>query len=187
MQHSGICWQLTAEDLIRANKLIQVDDFDVAAFESWYVDLLPDQQDVLAFELLYFATQGGVDEPTFEQAVGQWRPCANEKFERELRTQLLTPRCFDERVLRQALGAGNETTRLANFRLCALLFAVAERKNQPCTCGAKCTYWWHQDLHNPQVVDQVLRDVFGQQRPKVAAVRGQSLAWRKFFSSLLGR
>ena len=91
MHHSGERWQLTAEDLIRANKLIQVDDFDVAAFESWYVDLLPDQQDVLSFELLYFATQSGVDEPTFEQVVGQWRPCANEKFERELRTQLLTP------------------------------------------------------------------------------------------------
>jgi hypothetical protein len=46
--------------------------------------------------------------------------------------------------------------RRSTLRLAAHLLGVKEARRRA-QCGVDCRHWWHRDLHDPKVVDDLLR------------------------------
>jgi hypothetical protein len=143
-------------DLIRMNKLVR-GRIQVDAFESWYAGLGEPDRRALMYGLAAHAFEAGVDEDVARRA-------------RELTPGALD--CAGAMILDGV--AGSSARRLSKFHAwmkqaepaslhvafgyVVALFGIAEGRVFAAETEGTCNHWWHRDLLDPAVEDDLFQD-----------------------------
>lgn len=146
------------KDLIKINQLIR-ERIDVDAFETWYAGLSFGGQQSLIKTLLLLAYQAGVTDATWEQAglLGGFA---------DLAILVDTVKSFHltEIGLHDWIGFDSWLSGLSShdkhvtFLVSVYLFGVAEGNVFRNETATSCNHWWHRDLLDPRVVDDIITD-----------------------------
>lgn len=147
--------RLEVADLIRVNQLVR-EKTDYEGFLAWYENLSLLERIALMRALNDFAGQALFPKPPpYEEALADAGLSAqNPLVERAklFRTGLsLELRMLLDDWLLQL----TDEERLVVFRFFVYLFGTAERKVK---CGGDCNHWWHRDLMDARVVDDLLQN-----------------------------
>lgn len=54
-----------------------------------------------------------------------------------------------------------------SFRLLVSLVAIADERRRATRCDLGCEHWWHQDLSDPRIVDQIRREYLEARPPTI--------------------
>jgi hypothetical protein len=154
--------QMELADLICMNRLIR-ETIDLAGFQDWYACLAPGEQVVLLSELHLCAQQAGAREDTFDAAVETARMSKDHPL-------IMALSGFRGGIYRgedPPNGLRGETEWLASLhsdeRLLLLpvlvhCFGIAEGRVYAAEVAESCNHWWHRDLLDDRVVNDLLDD-----------------------------
>jgi hypothetical protein len=143
-------------DLIRMNRLVR-NRIDFDGFRSWYDTLPSEGQRELTSLLWTFAHEAGVDESRFEEAVVRAEVPSDHPVVDQARA-------FGKDDLAALVGLDRwveglpDAERSIAFKLFVFLFGIAEGqvyRNEAKEC---CNHWWHRDLLDDRVVQDLLTD-----------------------------
>jgi hypothetical protein len=147
---------LEKADLIRLNRLVR-SRTDYGGFRDWYGSLNADEQATLTSQLCHFAYQAGVDDAVFEKAAHD-AGLSGERGFLALAKKVRGPSGLNlggfTRWLRSAAVAERERA----FRFFVYLFGEAERGVIQKEDRRTCNHWWHRNLDDPRVVQNILDD-----------------------------
>jgi hypothetical protein len=151
---------MTLADLIRMNQLVRTRiDFD--GFRSWYESLPPTGQRELTWMLCEFAHQAGVNHARFAEAVElAGMPADHPLVERVVSycAPLWERRGGSLLELHEWAEHLPDAERDVAFRLFVFLFGVAEGRVCRAEIEECCNHWWHRDLLDERVVQDLLTD-----------------------------
>ncbi|MBC8137033.1 MAG: hypothetical protein H8F28_14225 [Fibrella sp.] len=149
-------------DLIRMNQLIR-GRIDLAGFNQWHESLPPDEQATLLYSLHLFGQQAGGREQVFEEAVKYTQLPMNHPLVNTLSH-------FRGGYIRDGDASNTRlseqewlTVRQAEDRRLLLpvlvyFFGFAENKVYSMETAENCNHWWHRDLLDDRVVEDLLGD-----------------------------
>lgn len=142
-------------DLIRMNQLVR-GRIDIDGFQAWFASLPLERRRALTYQLCEFAYQAGVDNALWDDAFS------------------VSGLHAADPVVRQALVVGrgeNPVFRLYDlvvavpeddlaivFPLFVQLFGLAEGRVYRGESPEYCNHWWHRDLLDERVVQDLLND-----------------------------
>lgn len=149
-------WLVELTDLIRANQLVR-GRIDLGGFEEWYDAMLYAQRVVLGDVLFAFAHQAGVLDADDEQALAVAGVPADHPVARRL-NEARQERHFPFMVAARLLPTLDDGDMRVAFRLFAALFGVAEGRVYRLETPGCCNHWWHRDLLDERVVQDLLAD-----------------------------
>ena len=137
-------------DIIRMNQLVR-HRTNVPGFEAWFSSLDSDGQRTLLLHLYQFANQAGADSSTYESAIrlAGLRPDSHvvKSIQRE------EPWLISETIADLHGFSPQEC-----LFLLVHLFGVAEQRVYAKESVLWCNHWWHRDLTDQWVVDDILSD-----------------------------
>ena len=146
---------LSLAEIIKVNQLVR-SRIDLAGFTNWYDQLSLRQQHVLVSTLFEFAHQAGVDEKTWEEALsaGKITRCSE---------PALVIRTFhnyglglhDHSGFNAWLRELSDPERREVFTIGVYLFGTAEGKVFREESKEGCNHWWHRDLLDERVVEDI--------------------------------
>ncbi|QEL13417.1 DUF5958 family protein [Limnoglobus roseus] len=142
-------------DLIRMNQLVR-GRIDYKGFCTWYEALPPEQRRGLTGLLLEFAHQAGVTEQLWNEAL-----MASGLTESDGVVQRLwIARKADNTglALHKFIWALPATELPTLFRVAVYLFGIAEGNVFRNEVKEHCNHWWHRDLMDKRVVQDLLND-----------------------------
>ena len=142
-------------DLIRLNQLVRrTIDFD--GFENWFQELSPNDRRTLVFTLSEFAQQAGVDNEVLESAVAyaDWSSDhPSLKHVQALRQDnAMAIRLYDW------IQGLSDTQLHEHLRFFVALFGTAERRVFSNEREEWCNHWWHRDVLDDRVVQDLLKN-----------------------------
>jgi hypothetical protein len=142
-------------DLIRVNQLIR-GRIDFAGFQAWYSDLTPDRRRALTYLLCEFAHQAGVDETIWNDALAASGLPAGDPVVQQV---LSSGRDKHPMLsLYHFMVAVPESDLPTVFMLFVHLFGEAEGRVYRGESMEYCNHWWHRDLLDDRVVQDLLHD-----------------------------
>ena len=157
MLEIGNGFQFELAETIRVNQLVR-DKIDLAGFTAWYEQLSVPEQRALIIALIFFAEQAGglSDDVWFETLALTNLESTNPLFENQaafLRKLITEIDDFDE-----WLAKLSNADKFAVFTFIVHLFGVAEGKIYRKEQKDWCNHWWHRDLLDERVVQDILND-----------------------------
>ena len=149
-------FSLTLSEIIKVNQLVRL-SIDLVGFTKWYDQLSSRQQHVLISTLFEFAHQAGVDEKTWEEALSVGKVTSYSD-------QVLVIKSFHNYELRFHDHSGfitwlqnlSESERRNVFTIGVYLFGTTEGKVFREESKEWCNHWWHRDLLDRRVVEDIL-------------------------------
>jgi hypothetical protein len=159
MKRVGDVIRLEMSDLIRANQLIR-GKVDRTGFIEWFDSLDGAEQCELAMRLAAFACEAGFDQTNLESAeasaaIAEHGPVIQRVREWTKETPKPQWQIDQLRIWFSALPAND---RRAAFILLACLFGEAEGRVFANETVENCNHWWHRNLQDPRVVEDLLSD-----------------------------
>jgi hypothetical protein len=145
-------------EIIKINQLVR-NRIDFVSFKDWYDHRSPAERHALISTLLVFAFQAGVEEETWEQAIiaGQLqRQAALIEHLKSFHNTDLALHDWDGFF--EWLGRLAERDKYDVFAIAVYLFGSAEGAVFRNEMKEHCNHWWHRDLLDQRVVDDVLGD-----------------------------
>ena len=156
-EHDGILVELELIEEIRMNQLVR-SHIDLAGFQNWYSSLSADGQVVLLFTLHSYAQQAGGREDVYHAAV----QAAQIPEEQALVQELASFRGPYSRTLnihlRDWLKNSEGKEREVVLSILVHYFGIAERRVLANHTPAGCNHWWHRDLLDERVVNDLLKN-----------------------------
>lgn len=142
-------------DLIRVNQLVR-GRIDFEGFRAWYATLRAERQRTLTYLLCEFAHQAGVNNATWNNALSASGLSASDPVVQ----QLLAAGRVEDPVFRlyDVLVALPEEDLRTAFWLFVYLFGTAEGFVYRWESAEHCNHWWHRDLLDARVVQDLLND-----------------------------
>lgn len=142
-------------DLIRMNQLVR-GQIDFAGFQRWYATLPPDERKALTSLLCEFAHQAGVTDATWEEALKASGLSTSDTVVQ----QLCDARRGEYPLFRlhEFVEALPDASLPPVFRLFVYLFGTAEGRVYRGESAEHCNHWWHRDLLDERVVQDLLND-----------------------------
>lgn len=152
MNHQRIP-RFAVSDLIRINQLVR-SQIDLDSFNSWYEELPPQQRRELTSLLCEFAHQAGVTRAIWEQAA----VASGVQTSDPLIQPAFSAAGTDHSAFRlfHMIEAASEDSLPRIFRFCVYLFGIAEGRVYRRERKLWCNHWWHRDLLDKRVVDDLL-------------------------------
>jgi pSer/pThr/pTyr-binding forkhead associated (FHA) protein len=158
MQERDGKWVTGLPELIRMNQLVR-GRIDLDGFDRWYDTLLTDQRVALGDALFALAYQARPTDPEYDEALATAGVPTDHPVVRrvwEARRDRSFPDTF---AADRFLASLNENDLRAAFRLFAALFGVAQwREYRTLMARGYSRYWWHRDVLDQRVVDDLLSD-----------------------------
>jgi hypothetical protein len=146
---------LKLADLIRVNQLVR-GGIDFNGFRIWYDTLPPEQRRELTNLLCELAHQAGVANASWDEALAASGLSAVDPAVQRLWSARRAE--FPVFPLCEFVGAVSEEDLPTVFRLFVYLFGIAEGKVFQGESKEWCNHWWHRDLLDERVVQDLLRD-----------------------------
>jgi hypothetical protein len=143
-------------DLIRANQLVR-GRIDLDGFGRWYDALLPDQRVTLGDTVLGLARQAGVLDADYDEALAVAGVPADHPVARRV-SEARQERHFPFMSAARLLPTLDDGDMRVAFRLFAALFGIAEGRVYRRETPGCCNHWWHRDLLDDRVVQDLLAD-----------------------------
>jgi hypothetical protein len=149
-------YSLGLSEIIRINQLVR-GQVDLAGFTGWYEQLSPPQQCTLINTLIMFAHQAGVDEEVWEEALSAGNIISSIELARQIKS-------FHNYELGLHHWSGSyrwlqelsDSDRGKVFTITVYLFGTAEGKVFNKERKEWCNHWWHRDLLDHRVVEDIL-------------------------------
>lgn len=160
-------------DLIRVNQLVR-SRIDFEGFRTWYATLPFEQRRALAYLLCEFAHQAGVDDTTWDEALAaSGLPASHPLVQRVLAAGRDNAPVF--RLYEFVVSAPEDDLPTA-FRLFVYLFGIAEGGVYRSESKEHCNHWWHRDLLDERVVQNLLSDprYYATARKDDARIKGRA-------------
>jgi uncharacterized protein DUF5958 len=149
---------VSVKDRIKIHQLIR-ERIDVDAFETWYADLSIGDQQSLIKTLFLFAYRAGVTDATWEQAGSLGGFAGRATLIDRIKSFHLTEIGLHDWIgFDSWLGGLSSHDKHATFLVSVYLFGVAEGNVFRNETVASCNHWWHRDLLDPRVVDDIITD-----------------------------
>lgn len=142
---------LELSELIQMNRLIR-GKIDLTGFYAWFDVLAAPKQVSLLWHLYEFAAQARYDEAMFEQALESTQLSAIHPLVRQFRSFR-----YDAERYEWLLQRTDEERKLL-LPLLVFLFGYAEGRVYVRESEAGCNHWWHRDLLDERVVQDLLND-----------------------------
>jgi hypothetical protein len=149
-------WPVELPDLIRLNQLVR-GRIDLPGFEEWHDALRPAQRVVLGDVLFTFAHQAGVLDADYGEALAVAGVPAGHPVARRL-DEARRERHFPSLFVPRLLTTLDEADVRVAVRLFAALFGIAEGRVYRRETPGCCNHWWHRDLLDDRVVQDLLAD-----------------------------
>jgi hypothetical protein len=151
-------FSLRLSEIITINQLVR-GQIELAGFTDWYEQLSPTQQYDLIVTLFEFAHQAGVDETVWKEALS----ADNMKPMIELSWQCKSFHNYELRIhdwsgFNKWLQELSEADKRKVLTIGVYLFGTAEGKVFKNERKEWCNHWWHRDLLDPRVVENILSD-----------------------------
>ena len=142
-------------DVIRVNQLVR-GGADTSGAISWFREVSHEEQNALLGSLLFFAAQAGFDEASWEEALIGAEHEDGAIIER-VRAHLFRsfPRDYE---LVDWFASLDDLSRSAIYVLVLRVFAAAEGRRVRGEQKEHCNHWWHRDLLDERVVEDILND-----------------------------
>jgi hypothetical protein len=147
--------QFGLADLIRMNQLVRA-RIDLDGFQAWYETLPLEGRGALTYMLCEFAHQAGVHESTWDEALAASGLPSSDPVVRRLWAARRDE--FQAFPLYEFVRAAPEKDLPTVFRLFVYLFGIAERAVYRAESKMWCNHWWHRDLLDERVVQDLLAD-----------------------------
>lgn len=142
-------------DLIRLNQLVR-ERIDIDGFRAWYDSLPAEGRRALTHVLCEFAHQAGVSESTWTEALSASGFSESNPLVAEV---LSVGRAkHGGFMLGQFLRDISDEDLPTAFELFVYLFGVAEGTVYRGESKRWCNHWWHRDLLDERVVEDLLND-----------------------------
>ena len=148
-------FQLELSEIIRVNQLIR-EKIDLDGFTAWHRQLSLSEQRALVGCLLEFAWQAGVDETILDEAI--LAADLESSLAAKTTSLLRKPHFLDLVSFDHWLKQLAEPDRFAVFTFSVYLFGIAEGGVYRNEQRAYCNHWWHRDLLDERVVQDLLND-----------------------------
>jgi Family of unknown function (DUF5958) len=148
-------WILELPDLIRVNQFVRhhINFYD---FNLWYQELTLSQQQTLTNALCEFAYQAGVNDDICDEAFNLSDLSSTQVAEQFL--SFHRKKHPDLWGIYQWIMRESEKELHSIFKLFVFLFGVAESKVYRAETKANCNHWWHRDLLNDRVAQDLLNN-----------------------------
>jgi hypothetical protein len=147
---------LEKHDFIRMNQLVR-ERIDLGGFINWYVTLDSDQQAWLIGELCHCAYQAGVDDEVIRRAHEESLIDVNDHLIETLK-KVRGPGGLNYGGLAKWLAKSDSTIRQRALKWFAYLFGIAERQRIEQEDRTTCNHWWHRNLSDSRVVEDLMND-----------------------------
>ena len=149
--------ELELSDVIRINQLVR-GATDTERLGQWYGSLTRPEQTTLTVTLMDFAHQARPQEQEWHQAIEAAGLATNPKLVERLKAYVVDQYLSEEPGFHfNWLHTASEPDRATAFWFAAHLFGFAARRQlDSCQCGGSY-HWWHQDLTDERVVQEILR------------------------------
>jgi hypothetical protein len=147
---------LELPELIKLNRLVR-GGIDLAAFVSWYDAIPVDEQSALLYHLHLFAQQAGCDQQTWQRAIYEVGQTEDDPLVRAValfRGGYSPELGFEQDWLRRL----DPSERRRLLPLFVYLFGYAEARVLAHETVESCNHWWHRDLLDDRVVQELLAD-----------------------------
>ena len=143
-------------EILRVNQLIR-GEINLAGFKAWYEQLSQPEQCAFIYQLVEFAYQAGVDEGVWRESLDAAALQSGDLLVEQAAGFLR--RNFPEwSDFHDWLRKLPDSDRLAVFTLSVYLFGIAEGRVYRNEEKAWCNHWWHRDLLDERVVQDILNN-----------------------------
>lgn len=154
MRRNNDVMQLEVRDLIRMNQLVRGRiDFD--GFVLWHNALSSEEQSVLIAELCQFAYQAGVDDVIFAEALTKAQLQSSDPVV-VLARKVQSHGILNVGGLCDYLKKCPAEERFIFLKIFVHLFGIAEGRVFQRETKLSCNHWWHRDLLDDRVVQDIL-------------------------------
>ncbi len=148
--------QIDKADVIRMNQLVRR-RVNYEGFWAWYQELATDEQAALITALCHYAYQAGVNESIHDRA------CHAGGFAHDDEFVLMMKKIQDRGGLNiggltEWLGSVEADTRVRALKFFVYLFGEAEQQAMAKEDRQHCNHWWHRNLEDERVVQNILND-----------------------------
>lgn len=176
--------RLELADLIRMNRLVRGEiDFD--GFAKWFEELAADERRALLDMLIAFAGEAGITREVYDEAIRKalldpqdpWVAQAQQRF------WGTEPRWRGLQEIRDAIKSADEQELRSRYlRWAVFVFGVAEGRVYAGETPEHCNHWWHRDLTDSRVVEDLLGNprFFMTSMKDDRRIKGASW-WRRLF------
>lgn len=150
-------FQLELSEIIRVNQLIR-ENINFQGFKDWYEKLSIPEQSSLIGSLVEFSWQAGIDATILCEAKAKTTNEEKNLTIEKASSFLEKPHFFNSVGFINWLNQIVETERFVIFTFSVYLFGLAEGKVYKNEQKEWCNHWWHRNLLNENVVNDILNN-----------------------------
>ncbi|BDM81348.1 DUF5958 family protein [Acaryochloris marina] len=143
-------------DLIRLNQLVR-GTIDFVGFESWFKEISASEQRTLIHTLSELAHQAGIDDDVFMAAITHAELSDDDPTVKHIQSMRRDDGMTTFRIY-QWIESISETELHQHLRFLVSLFGTAEGRIFSNEREESCNHWWHRDLLDDRVVQDLLSD-----------------------------